>query len=433
MSRRAAKTAACGNPGCREPVASRCSACLVTRYCSPACQHSHWPAHKASCKEWRAAKKASAVAVNDSDHKEECVQDAVELDDADLPPPPPPQGASAAQIRGAAATLSAVCSAADMAAINASDVAHLVIARFLSPAGDMGVGLTVNYITQEWVPRSAPVASGRWRAPWGTWDAPAWVRFVACAMLHLGLKRITTLQLVHKVQDRPRKGFVAALTAALPVLAADPEFTRLKLGSVVVNNPVQERVNDFALQFDLHYFRRGLGYGLRVPDRRAAPAATYTSGMTGYIVRDSEGRIFKSVEAYLSARVAAASGPAEAKPKLLALLAELRRGTYDGRRDAVQWNQMVTEAQWGGKGLTLDEAAELASVVLLLPLREAAAYAEGVGARPPVQDPADACVPGLPVSVARFAAAEALISRAEGEGRLSPGMRQAGAAMRGAR
>ncbi|KAL9132665.1 MAG: hypothetical protein Q9175_006159 [Cornicularia normoerica] len=40
----------CSNPSCSEPGTRTCGACRRAKYCSPSCQRSQWPAHKASCK-----------------------------------------------------------------------------------------------------------------------------------------------------------------------------------------------------------------------------------------------------------------------------------------------------------------------------------------------------------------------------------------------
>jgi hypothetical protein len=40
----------CSNPGCTGAGRKTCAECKQARYCCVACQHAHWPAHKAECK-----------------------------------------------------------------------------------------------------------------------------------------------------------------------------------------------------------------------------------------------------------------------------------------------------------------------------------------------------------------------------------------------
>ena len=40
----------CCNPSCSESGPLRCGRCKGAQYCGPACQRTHWPAHKAACK-----------------------------------------------------------------------------------------------------------------------------------------------------------------------------------------------------------------------------------------------------------------------------------------------------------------------------------------------------------------------------------------------
>jgi len=56
--RMALPSVGCWSPRCRNMAApaedmlhtSKCVACGAAKYCSAACQKSHWPAHKAACK-----------------------------------------------------------------------------------------------------------------------------------------------------------------------------------------------------------------------------------------------------------------------------------------------------------------------------------------------------------------------------------------------
>ena len=63
---------------CSTPASNMCSRCRSVVYCSPACQRSHWPTHKTSCK---VVAQAAAAASKIPAHA--------------VPPPrvPPPKGA----------------------------------------------------------------------------------------------------------------------------------------------------------------------------------------------------------------------------------------------------------------------------------------------------------------------------------------------------
>ena len=53
----------CANPSCEGGEGKfKCSACSTVAYCSPACQKSHWPAHKGDCKLARSGGKPKATA-----------------------------------------------------------------------------------------------------------------------------------------------------------------------------------------------------------------------------------------------------------------------------------------------------------------------------------------------------------------------------------
>jgi hypothetical protein len=53
----------CVASGCSEPGSQTCSGCRSVRYCSPACQRSHWKAHKKACRLQQAVAAAAAGVV----------------------------------------------------------------------------------------------------------------------------------------------------------------------------------------------------------------------------------------------------------------------------------------------------------------------------------------------------------------------------------
>ncbi len=188
--------------------------------------------------------------------------------------------------------------------------------------------------------RDAQLAVQAWPKQCGSWGGKEWAHFVHSLAEHLKIKP-SSLLLQYKLQDRPRRSFADDVVSALEQLKNAAEgggwlselagpvgmgMLAAQMSSVVD----RERDADFALQFDIKYYRRAAGFGLEVPDHSAAPAAQYAVGLSATFVRQANGRVFKSVAAFLEHRVAEARrlpGFAEGGEKAFGrMLAALRGG-----------------------------------------------------------------------------------------------------------
>jgi hypothetical protein len=49
----------CANPSCDGAGLKKCAGCLRVYFCGPACIRTHWPAHKAECREAAAKLRAA--------------------------------------------------------------------------------------------------------------------------------------------------------------------------------------------------------------------------------------------------------------------------------------------------------------------------------------------------------------------------------------
>ena len=195
---------------------------------------------------------------------------------------------------------------------------HITASRFMEekPPCVIGIGLTMRVDGG----RDEQLGVQAWPRECGSWGGAEWALFVACVGAHMRAK-FTSALIQYKMQDRPTRGFGAELQRALETLGArepslaewasgfSPSGPMAFLGPMRQMRAVmdRERGADFALQFDLRHFKRGRGFGLDVPDHSGRPATQYAVGIRNTFVRQASGRVFKSVSAFLAARIAEAA------------------------------------------------------------------------------------------------------------------------------
>lgn len=272
------------------------------------------------------------------------------------------------------------------------------------------------------------------------------------------VKQFSYMSAGYKLSDRARRSMSEEMQAALLALApAYPDFPLLR--EAQATDDLDDRRRDFALQFDLRLYQRAAGAGLAIPDKRACPATTFIVVQPGGVseelwVREGDGTLHKSVPEYLQYRIdsgvlsksraEATLGKFPPPPPLEGLEDESERNypvealrrcvsmyaclaaVRGGLTKAID-KTTVLDPRWHNiftshisMGFDVDEAAEAASVFLLLPLAHARAAALNVGAAPPEQKEGDLLADGAPVSVARMRALEDLISRKKAAGQYNP-------------